>query len=247
MCIALFWYYKVTHLPGNKVEYFWSVDTTIHLFGVRFLIMFVVSFILFLILLPFNVVLLFPRLLSRFEFVSTFKPLLDTYVGSFKDKFSFWTGFLLLVRVIVLGLSTLYGDGSLLSIGVLMGGLLCIKGSTHPFKNEIKNIQESLLLFILMVIHVAPLYKHNSLGLTISQVLLTIGVVYLIVALTVHCIMFRCRNVIYYYTKRVYTMACSKIVVKRNDNIELNHLTSEVPEVTHNYKEFQEPLIGLDE
>ena len=33
-----------------------------------------------------------------------------TYIGPFKDKFSFWTGFLLLVRVIVLGLSTLYGD-----------------------------------------------------------------------------------------------------------------------------------------
>ena len=175
--------------------------------------------------------------------MSTFKPLLDTYVGSFKDKFSFWTGFLLLVRVIAFGLSTLSEYGSFLAISVLLGVLLCIQGSTHPFKNEIKNIQESLLLFILMVIHVAPLYKHNSLGLT---VLLTIGVVYLIVALTVHCIMFRCKNIIYYYTKRVYTMACSKIVVKQNDNIELHRLSSEVPEVTYNYKEFQEPLIGLD-
>ena len=118
VCIALFWYYKVTHLPGNKIEYFWSVDTTVHLFGVRFLIMFVASFILFLILLPFNVVLVFSRLLSCFKFVNTFKPLLDTYIGPFKDKSSYWTGFLLLVRVIVLGLSTLYGDGSLLSIGI---------------------------------------------------------------------------------------------------------------------------------
>ena len=247
VCTALFWYYKVTHLPGNKVEYFWSVDTTVNLFGIRFLIMFVVSFILFLTLLPFNAVLLFPRLLSRFKFVNTFKPLLDTYIGPFKDKSSYSTGFLLLVRVIVLGLSTLYGDGSLLSIGVLMGGLLCIQGFTRPFKNDIKNIQELLLLFNLMVIHVAPLYKHNSLGLTISQVLLTIGVVYLIVALTVHCIMFRCKNIINYYIRRVYTTVCRKIVVKQNDNIELHRLSSEVPEVTYNYKEFQEPLIGLDE
>ena len=73
-----------------------------------------------------------------------------------------------------------------------------------PFKNEIKNIQELLLLFILMVIHVAPLYKHDSLGLTISQVLLTIGVVYLIVALTVHCIMFRCKTIIYCYIGSIY-------------------------------------------
>ena len=246
VCIALFWYYKVILLPSNKTELFWSVDTTVHLFGIKFLIMFVVSFILFLILLPFNVVLLFPRLLSRFKFVSTFKPLLDTYVGSFKDKFSCWIGFLLLVRVIAFGLSTLSGYGSFLAISVLLGVLLCIQGHTHPFKNKIKNIQESLLLLNLMVIHVAPLYKPHSIGLRISQILLTVGVVYLILAITIHCLMFRCKNTIYYYTKRLYTMACRKIVVKQNDSTNLNHLTSEVAEVTYNYKEFQEPLIGLD-
>ena len=134
------------------------MDTSVHIFGIRFLIMFVASFILFLILLPFNVMLLFPRLLSCFKFVSTFKPLLDTYVGPFKDKVSYWTGFLLLVRVIVLRLSTLDKDGSLLATGVLLVGLLCIQAHMHPFKNKIKNVQESLLLFNLVIIHVAPTF-----------------------------------------------------------------------------------------
>ena len=247
VCIARFWYYKVILLPSNKTELFWSVDTTVHLFGIRFLIMFVVSIILFLILLPFNVVLLFPRLLSRFKFVSTFKPLLDTYVGSFKDKFSFWTGLLLLVRVIAFGLSTLSGYGRFLAISVLLGVLLCIQGHMRPFKNKIKNIQESLLLLNLMVIHVAPLYKPHSIGLRISQVLLTAGVLYLIVAITIHCLMFRCKNTIYYYTKRLYNMTCRKIVAIQNDSTNLNHLSSEIAEVTYNYEEFQESLIGFDD
>ena len=246
VCIALFWYYKVILLPSNKTELFWSVNTTVHLFGIRFLIMFVVSIILFLILLPFNVVLLFPRLLSRFKFVSTFKPLLDTYIGSFKDKFSYWTGFLLLVRVIAFGLSTLSGYGSFLAISVLLGVLLCIQGHTRP-KNKIKNVQESSLLLNLMVIHVASLYKPHSIGLRISQVLLTAGVLYLIVAITIHCLMFRCKNTIYYYTKRLYNMACRKIVAIQNDSTNLNHLSSEIAEVTYNYEEFQEPLIRLDD
>jgi len=73
--------------------------------------------------------------------VSTFKPLLDAYIGSFKDKVSFWTGFLLLVRVIAPKLSTFYRDDSFLATTFLLGGLLCIQGYTHPFKSKI-NIQE---------------------------------------------------------------------------------------------------------
>jgi len=115
VCIALSLYYDVIILPDNKAETFWLVDTTVQLFGVKFMIMFVVSFTLFLILLPFNLVLLFPRLLSRFKFISAFKPLLDIYIGSFKDIFSYWAGFLLLVRAIVLGLSTLYRDDNFLA------------------------------------------------------------------------------------------------------------------------------------
>ena len=187
----IFRYYKVILLPSNKTELFWSVDTTVHIFGIKFLIMLLVSFILFLTLLPFNVVLLFPRLLSRFKFVSRFKPLLDIYIGPFKDKISYWTGFLLFIRVIVLGLSTLDKYGTLFATGILLVGLLCIQGHMCPFKKKIKNVQESLLLFNLMIIHVAPLYKPHSIGLRISQVLLTVGVVYLILAITYYCLLFR--------------------------------------------------------
>jgi len=44
--------------------------------------------------------------------VNVLKPLLDIYIGPFKDMFSYWTGFLLLVRVTVLGLSALNEDAS---------------------------------------------------------------------------------------------------------------------------------------
>jgi len=243
VCNVLFWYFKVNHLPNNITEIIWSVDTTTPVFGIKFLMMFVVSFILFFILLPFNMVLSFPRLMMRIKLVNTFKPLLDTYLGPYKDKVLFWTGLLLLIRVVVLGLSALHKDGSLLAISVALGGLLCMQGVLHPFKNKTKNIQESLLLFNLLIAHVAPLYKHHSLGLKVSQALITIGIAYMILAITIHCLFVRHKRVLYRKLKEFYVIIKS---VKKSDDAEMHHFSSEILEVTYNYKEFQEPLIGLD-
>ena len=97
---VLFFYSTITHLPSKHTTLVWSVDANIPLFGVRFTILFIVCLILFLILVPFNVILLFTRTLSRFRYVNKFKPLLDAYQGPYKDKFYYWTGLQLLLRAV---------------------------------------------------------------------------------------------------------------------------------------------------
>ena len=72
---VLFFYSTITYLPSKHTTLVWSVDANVPLFGVRFTILFIVCFTLFLILVPFNVILLFTRTLSRFRFVNKFKPL----------------------------------------------------------------------------------------------------------------------------------------------------------------------------
>ena len=93
---VLFFYSTFTHLPSKHTTLAWSVDANVPLFGVRFTILFIVCLILFLILVPFNVILLFTRPLSRFKFINKFKPLLDSYQGPYKDKFYYLTGLQLL-------------------------------------------------------------------------------------------------------------------------------------------------------
>ena len=85
VCSVLFFYSTITHLPSKHTTLVWSVDANVPLFGVRFTILFIVCLILFLILLSFNVILLFNRTLSRFRFINKFKPLLDAYQGPYKD------------------------------------------------------------------------------------------------------------------------------------------------------------------
>ena len=104
---VLFFYSTITHLPSKHTTLVWSVDANVPLFGVRFTMLFIMCLILFLILVPFNVILLFTRTLSRFRFINKFKPLLDAYQGPYKDKFYYWTGLQLLMRAVLFGISSL--------------------------------------------------------------------------------------------------------------------------------------------
>ena len=87
--------------------------------------MFIVYLILFLILVPFNVILLFTRTLSRFRFINKFKPLLDAYQGPYKDKLYYWTGLQLMIRVALFGVSTLSRNtniaASIIVLSIIVG------------------------------------------------------------------------------------------------------------------------------
>ena len=251
VCNVLFRYSTVTHLPSNKTELVWSISTTTPLFGVKFLALFIVSIILFLILLPFNFILLFTRTLSCLRFITTFKPILDTYFGPYKDSAYYWTGLLLLIRGIVYVLLVLDGDLRLVIISVLFGGLLYLHTTVKPFKSRFHNIQECITILNLLTVHVALLYKKNLVGLKIAKVLISVGVIYFILAIVYHCCMYRCNNKIHtsieWLTCKVYNIKGIKRLCHK-----LRHLNTpqsnelEITDASYNYQEFQESLIALE-
>jgi len=162
ICSVLFFFSPITQLPGGHITFVWSVDSEVPLFGIKFSILFTFCLILFLILLPFNVLLLFPRTFSRFRLINTFKPLLDAYLGPYKDSFSYWMGLQLLMRAIFLGLSALGRDVTLTIGTVILGIMVCIESLVCPFKSRYKNVQESLLLLNLLAVFVTALHDDGS-------------------------------------------------------------------------------------
>ena len=95
---VLFSYSTVTDLPSGAKQLVWSVDASVPLFRLKFTIVFITCVVLFLLLIPFNFTLLFTRYLSRFKIINKFKPLLDAYQGSYKDKYSYWIGVDIILR-----------------------------------------------------------------------------------------------------------------------------------------------------
>ena len=69
---VLFSYSIITHVPSGHQELVWSVDPSISLFGLKFTILFITCLVLFLLLLFFNITLLFKRYLMHFKLINYF-------------------------------------------------------------------------------------------------------------------------------------------------------------------------------
>ena len=155
-------------------QLFWSVDTSVELFGGRFTIIFV-------ILVSFNVLLLFTRSLLRFRFVNKFKPLLDPHLGPYKDKYFYWTGLQILLRSIFFSLSALDNKISLITGTIAVGILLCMQGILHLFKSWFNNVQESLFLLNLLLVYIFASYNGwKEANSTVVEYLILVVLVYFI-------------------------------------------------------------------
>ena len=144
-----------------------------------------------LILFFFNLILLFTRTLSRLRFITTFKPLLDTYFGPYKDNAYYWTGLLLLIRVIMYVLLGIDEDMGFVVISILLGVLLCLHAAVQPFKSKFHNIQECITILNLLAVYAALSYKKNLICLRIAKTLITIGVAYFMIAIVFHSCIYR--------------------------------------------------------
>ena len=95
---VLFSYSTIAHLPSGHQQVVWSIDASNPLFGIKFTILFISCLVLFLLLIPFNITFLFTRCLLQFLIINCYKPLLDAFQGSYKDKYFYWVGLQLTMR-----------------------------------------------------------------------------------------------------------------------------------------------------
>ena len=244
VCRVLFQYSTFTHLPTNHVNIVWLISTNTPLFGLKFIVLFIICMILFLILLPFNVILLFTRTLSCFKFITSFKPLLDVYFAPYKDKAFYWTGFLLLIRTVALVFTAFGEDVSLTAISILLGGLLWWHGVVRPFCNKFENIQESILILILIMVHVFPLCKMNqSTMICITHIITASSLIYFALVILYYCLLHKFKNVLQVLIEK----RMKGPYAKYREFYRMKSVRKNTVDVTCKYQEFQEPLVEFDQ
>ena len=203
---VLFFYSTITHLPSKHTTLVWSVDANVPLFGVRFTILFIVCLILFLILVPFNVILLFSKTLSKFRFINKFKPLLDAYQGPYKGKFYYWTGLQLLMRAVLFGIATLDKNINFTVSIILFGIMGIIQGAVNPFKITGKNYHELILMLNIQSLYTILLYSTDN-NLTIVNIMIIMVAFQFICIIGYHIITHLCGRMIRNKVKlSVYTL-----------------------------------------
>ena len=102
-----------------------------------------------------------------FGWVWRIQPILDAYTGPYRDKYRFWTGLFLLLRIFLfLGYAlNILGDQTLnlLVTIITIAGVLCLKCTIKEiYRNWILDMLENLFLVNLIIASTAIWYIHSD-------------------------------------------------------------------------------------
>ena len=241
---VLFFYSTITHLPSKHTTLVWSVDANVPLFGVRFTILFIVCLILFLMLVPFNVILLFTRTLSRFRFVNKFKPLLDAYQRPYKGKYHYWIGFHLFIRAALFGVSLLDRSINLTIIIMPFGILGGLHGIFRPFKSKYKSYLELIFILNLQVLCTILLYDEDVNNLMVVNIMIIMAAFQFTLIITYHIITYTRGGMMRIWIK----MGLSKMIkwITKSHYQKFLFHDSNILKADFNCRDYQEPLVDQD-
>ena len=168
--------------PDGSVRRVWLYDGNVDYLNGKHIPLFIAAVLVLLVLsLPYTAMLLFIQCLqlkSKYRilfWIGKFKPLFDAYTGPYKDKHRYWTGFLLLVRAILLVAFAInvFGDPAinLLTITITISCILFYLAITgHVYKNKSLSILECLFFLNIIILSTATLYSRPNNN---NQVVLT--------------------------------------------------------------------------
>ena len=243
---VLFSYSTTTNLPSNHSTLVWQVDTESEIFGLKFILLFLVCIIFFIILLSFNAILLFIKIFIRFKYVNHFKPILDAYLGPYQDKFYYLIGLQLLLRAVFFGISALDRNTNIMISVIILGVMECIYSKECPFMSKSKNYQEMLLLLNLQVLFAVSWYTTSNTTAVNVMVSLAFGIFTCFILQNTKVL----KRIQKSFSVKIIIMkmgGCFSFIRSRSTNVQHDtELFNKIAEVKYNFKEFQEPLIGQD-
>ena len=241
----LFSYSTLTELPSGHQRLVWSIDASIPLFGVKFTILFIVCLVLFLLLIPFNIILLFTRYLLQFRIINRYKPILDAFHGSYKDSYYYWISVHIVFRNLLFALYPLKAIVRLPVSAMLLVCLTAASGYLHPNKIKLLNIQELFLLMNLTVLYAVSYQSSSRIFSITTNIMIAATFVHFSTVVLYHFLTYICHCdiiMILLTTKKKFARClCKTEPPQVNDTMLLN-----IPERTYDYSKYQGELVSDD-
>ena len=160
--------------PDGKVRHVWLYDANVEFFKGKHLYLGIAGIlVLVFLIVPYTLCLAFFQQLQAcsghrlFQWVNKLKPVFDSYAGSYKDKYRFWTGMLLVARTLLLILFTTNTEASIefsSLIILVVSGFLLLANSNGAYKKLPCNFLESFFYLQLVVFAGSLLYVNNNHG-----------------------------------------------------------------------------------
>ena len=236
-------YSTITHVPSGHQELVWSVDASVPLFGLKFTILFITCLVLFLILLFFNIILLFTRCLSQYKLINYFKPILDAFQGPYKDRYYYWIAVYIMLRSLFFALYALSMKPRLLLGAMILITFTSIFGYCHPNKYKLINFQELLILINLTIMHAVSYYSNDNVFGIVINLMISLAFIQFCIIVIYHFLTYTCHCNI---ENILRALKIQLLKYRRKENQLFNIALLNIPERTYNYNEYQDGLISED-
>lgn len=251
---VLFSYVVVHSFEDGNTEWFWSIDTGIPIFGVRFCFIFVVCALIFLfILIPVNFLLVLTKFSYKLRFVvNNLKPFFDVYQAPFKEKSHYLVGIELILRAVVMTANSL-SPSKLLAINIVIIifylSYFCVY---QPFKRRINKYIYVSFICNLGCVSILMVYTHFTFNKTYN-IALNILVLLAFIEFAIITLYYFCTNVLnwsinFSHLQLLFKLVSSKATKPKpltDYDVKFIRHIEEIQPVT-NYTEFQEELLEID-
>ena len=174
---------------NSETTYVWSVDGNISYQETRHSILLVFAITVAAVTLPYTLALLFIQCLRKRSemrvlfWVNKLKPFFDSYTGPYKDKYHFWTGFLLIFRIMLfVGIATNVTKGPPLNFTMIATTVSLLVLFIQPgiYKKRSLNIIETFTYTNLLIFVALSAYDMNFNYTNNKPIILCIGSMFLL-------------------------------------------------------------------
>ena len=190
--------FTVLIYPDGSERRVWLIDGNIDYLKGKHVPLFLASLLMFLLLtVPYTFSLVSIQWLQRIShyrllfWVNRLKPLFDAYAGPYKHRHRYWTGILLLARVVFLLIFSFnYSNDqaiNLLAIAVVTTALLVYLSYMGVYKKWLHNVLEITSLLNLGFLSVVTLYQLSSDGNKTTTTYVSTSIAFIIFSLLVLC------------------------------------------------------------
>ena len=189
---------------------------------------------------------IFTANLLQFRIINRFKPLIDAFQGSYKDKYYYWVGVHIILRSMFFILYGFQIKLRLIIATTILVLFIGYHGYTHPYKNKLVDTQEILLLINLTIMYAVSYQSSESLFSVVSNIMISLACIQFCIIVLYHFFTYtcHCNVVVMLQAIKRFTIKCSSTNTKQQNlsNIELLN----IPDCTYNYTEYQDGLISDD-
>ena len=176
----------------STTHYSWYMDPNIEYLSVKHIILFTFAIIVVcLLIIPFTIILLFIQLLEwrvsnwrGCRFLYKLKPFFDAFGGPFKDRYRFWPGFLLTIRLVLLVVTSFNNNTSTTTAAIItcvVVILTLIANFGGVYRKGYNNFFETV--FFVLLTAMSAFVSNNNLS---SKVPLSLAFVIFVVIILYH-------------------------------------------------------------